>query len=79
MASERAEMSAVTPAKCAEKCYNANYSYAATSFGSYCACGEYFATNGQYDSSKCQTTCTGDSSLKCGGDSANSIYALAPG
>ncbi|PIL37663.1 hypothetical protein GSI_01357 [Ganoderma sinense ZZ0214-1] len=72
-----------TPASCIERCDAANYTYAGVEYSGECHCGTGLVSIPQAaPTTDCNMTCTGNSSLSCGGAWRIQIYkslALAPG
>ncbi|CBJ28221.1 conserved unknown protein [Ectocarpus siliculosus] len=64
----------MTTAICASTC--ADYAYYGTQFGGECWCGNNAAYD-VYGEATCDMGCTGDSSEKCGGFNAMSVYGTA--
>ena len=69
-----ADKTGMTPALCNKTCADRGYSYAGTQAGYQCFCGNSFGKYGP--ASNCGYSCSGDSSQKCGGSWANSIFGL---
>lgn len=64
-----------TPQYCIQICSYKGFRYAGLEAGSKCYCGNTFAyTPTPLASTKCERPCTGDKTLKCGGDRAVYVY-----
>jgi len=64
--------SAMTNQKCTQFCGSKGFAYAGTQYASQCFCGNSYADRGS--STNCTMNCSGDSTQKCGGGWANSVY-----
>lgn len=65
----------VTSTSCANWCYQAGYSFGGTEYAGECWCGNNIPSgSNKLDESKCNMTCKGDGSQKCGGSAALSLY-----
>ncbi|KAL7419805.1 hypothetical protein Q5752_005721 [Cryptotrichosporon argae] len=63
---------ALTPAKCQQFCYTYGYVYSGLLGGNNCQCASSF--NASQYTSDCNTSCSGDSSQKCGGNGVDVFY-----
>lgn len=63
----------MTPAGCSNLCSSKGFKYAGVQYGSQCFCGMNYGSFGK--ASNCDYQCTGDSSKRCGGFWANSVYS----
>jgi hypothetical protein len=66
----------MTNDKCTSMCRAKGLPFAATEYGSYCACGTDYRRLGRLAESACNVQCTGDQSQNCGGSWANSVWAV---
>jgi len=64
--------SAMTNQKCTQFCGAKGFAYAGTQYARWCFCGNSYADRGS--STNCTMNCSGDSTQKCGGGWANSVY-----
>ena len=55
----------------------AGFTFAGVQAGYACLCGNSYGKHGFFPESKCQTSCTGDKTQKCGGDWANAVYKVS--
>lgn len=62
----------MTPLMCSVKCRG--HKYFAVQHHAYCFCGHAYGTLGQASESECNSHCTGDSQLTCGGEHRNSVH-----
>ncbi|XP_032240472.1 WSC domain-containing protein ARB_07867 [Nematostella vectensis] len=63
-----------TPITCCARCRVRGYRYCGVQDGNNCFCGNGYGKHGE--GANCILSCTGDSSIKCGGVWRNSIYAV---
>ncbi|WVQ80186.1 hypothetical protein IAT38_002291 [Cryptococcus sp. DSM 104549] len=66
-----------TPASCSTYCSGLGYKYSGTEYSNECWCGNSLDSTKLDTDAKCSMTCTGDSSLKCGGDTRLSVYCIS--
>ncbi|XP_054261821.1 uncharacterized protein LOC128985882 [Macrosteles quadrilineatus] len=67
----------LTPEKCSSWCFNKGYLYSGTKNNNECRCSDKSATDSMTKvmDTECSSTCTGDSTKKCGGTGKLSIYS----
>ncbi|CAM9742807.1 unnamed protein product, partial [Sphacelaria rigidula] len=66
----------MTPTVCAAHC--SSYAYYATQYGNQCWCGASDVDYDRHGSGTCDDDCEGDSSVKCGGYYAFTLYEQRP-
>ncbi|KAK4650251.1 hypothetical protein QC762_705760 [Podospora pseudocomata] len=64
----------VSNTACVEYCSSKGFSVAGTEYGGECYCGNSLNIVEKLDDSKCNMTCKGDASQKCGGDWALTVF-----
>jgi len=64
-----------SPQKCQEHCLANGFIFAGVQYGLECFCGNSLPQDKNLSSEKCNMTCTGDSSLTCGGYLTMNIYS----
>ncbi|PHH70985.1 hypothetical protein CDD80_5610 [Ophiocordyceps camponoti-rufipedis] len=70
----RADVGAVSNAKCVDYCRAAGYGLAGTEYGGQCYCGSRLGTSDRLDDGRCDMACEGDAADICGGSWALSVY-----
>ncbi|XXG94458.1 FKBP12-associated protein [Hypoxylon texense] len=67
----------LTPQKCAQVCFDNNYSISGTEYYTQCFCSDAIYNGGvaSDDTTLCSTPCGGDSSVMCGGAGYLTIYS----
>ena len=65
----------MTGGACVDLCRTKGFRYAATQYGQHCFCGNEFGKYGK--ASNCDMKCGGSATETCGGNSANSVYAVS--
>lgn len=73
-ANAKSTSSAMTPLACRAWCNSKSYTYSALSTGKTCGCANGISAAQSVSSSSCSTSCAGDPSVKCGSNSAFSVY-----
>eukprot|EP00028_Trichosphaerium_sp_Am-I-7-wt_P002648 CAMPEP_0168528288 /NCGR_PEP_ID=MMETSP0405-20121227/13160_1 /TAXON_ID=498012 /ORGANISM="Trichosphaerium sp, Strain Am-I-7 wt" /LENGTH=230 /DNA_ID=CAMNT_0008551665 /DNA_START=240 /DNA_END=929 /DNA_ORIENTATION=+ len=64
----------MTPGQCLFYCKENDYEYAGLQDESYCFCGDSYGRYGKLQQDSCDTPCSGNSELQCGGVWANTIF-----
>ncbi|KAL4216555.1 hypothetical protein ACF0H5_024278 [Mactra antiquata] len=64
----------MTIEKCVHHCSVEGYYFAGVEYSSQCFCGNYLKAYTQHSDSSCSTSCSGDSSQKCGQTWKISVY-----
>jgi len=69
--------SEMVPAKCNQMCTKMNYAYFGVQYYNECWCGNNAPNMGKkLEISKCDTMCSGNSSLRCGGGLKNNVWKV---
>lgn len=64
----------VTPAQCANYCYQKNFRVAAVEFGQECFCGQELLDPEYAKATDCNQACAGDSTQTCGAKDRLNVY-----
>ncbi|KAJ2978900.1 hypothetical protein NQ176_g3563 [Zarea fungicola] len=64
----------LTLAKCQDSCYRLEYEFVGVMAGNQCWCGSYVARDRANDPKDCNTPCTGDTNLICGGKDFLNVF-----
>ncbi|KAK7092975.1 uncharacterized protein [Littorina saxatilis] len=74
-----AERAALTPDTCSTACAKAGFSYSGVENKNKCFCGDSYTKHRRATESSCNTACSGDRTLTCGGSWRISVYATDKG
>ncbi|KAF0989790.1 hypothetical protein HZS_3447 [Henneguya salminicola] len=64
----------IIPQICRLECGKINLKYAGLQYGYLCFCGQKYGRHGEATETVCQTPCSGNSSIACGGIWKNAVY-----